>query len=191
MVKFNHHEIHWDQVPENLTASSMSDLTPEQKSKALEWARDHAERLPEMGGVEFWMAQYFSHTIDDVQRHQFVRRMPYDAVVYPDGKVEVNPDSKYADIMREIESWQDWQETRVSLQQFAEAVGNVVKQLGYSFEAVAKSLQQALNTAAPALQELLDQMGAQPSEPAIKRAHCPSHGRPMKGGRCTMCDRRR
>lgn len=185
--------VHWDDVPRGLSASSMNDLTPEQRSVAMAWAQDHAERLPEMGGIEFWMAQYFSHTIDDTQRHQLraqiqarrqLRNMPYHAVVYPDGTVY-----DYEQAMAEIESWRDWQDAQEELRAMQEAVVKVVNELGTTFAAAAKALHEAIISASPAIQDLLDALGALPSEPAIEQAQCPKHGRPMKGGRCKMCNR--
>lgn len=169
----------WDGVPTAVPARSMNELTSEQKAEAYAWAQERAANSNR--GVEYWMAQYFSDTIAQVQNQQFDEQRER-----LKGQVdEVVARAQHVGLTQEE----------------IEALLVVGKKIADEFGTAMAGIADALIAAIRPIQELAERYGLLPEQPSMLSPMrpkdmrltplCPSHGHPLKGGRCTMCDRRR
>lgn len=93
------------------------------------------------------------------------------------------------DVMKEIDQYLSWQKDEAKRAEMAKAVkacAETLNQMGYTFESAVKALGAALNDALRPILDLLDQ-----KEAILRQATCPSHGQPLRGGRCSKCDLRK
>lgn len=171
----------WREVPDVLPYRSMNEVPEEIRAEAHAWA---LEKVEEHGNsVEFWMAQWFSNTVALVQATQ------------PNGRDLPAP--VHDDVMAEIEDYRRWQaeQERIAelLKSWDDFAQGLKKAVGVLMDEFAKAAQ--IVRESPVVQQLLDHhaggLPVDPGEPQALPALCPSHGRPMKGGRCVACDRRR
>lgn len=176
-----------DEVPGMMTTPSQN------RAEAYTWACEMAEKDPSDRGVEFWMVQYMVEQIDEVQYAQFR------AQAAPVEPPPLTPEE-------EMEAWRLQQElekaeqkaavfglTSEEINQLMEFAKQFVDQVGTVMAEIAN----AFITAMRPIQSLLDEMEGLPGQPPLNVSSmritplCPSHGRPMRGGRCPMCDRGR
>lgn len=178
--------------------------TPPQPSRqqmvdAYETATAYKERNPDSeAGVEQLMLEHQGEDIDKVQAHQRdynqvkLAIKGYSLYVAPITTRQLvqwwkSQPETYYDVMAEVDQYLQWQKDEAKKAEMREAVkkaADALAEMGHSFESAVKALGHAITGAMRPILDLLDQMEAISSQPL-----CPSHGAPMRGGRCPRCDR--
>jgi hypothetical protein len=133
------------------------------------------------------MVRAQSQYIDAVQTEQMQKPLQGMPMPTPAGFQAV------FDEIAEYEAEQAKLKKQQQLEDQVAAVVEVMMNMGISFKEAAEALSTVMRDASDAIiaamrpiLDLLDQSGAQPSEPV-----CPSHACALRGGRCPRCDRGR